>query len=126
MHIKHIKMKGKKIMDEDTQQKEVVAVLEHTKDSPTRSFLKALSWRVIASGTTFLVTFLIFKNTTDKSFDEVLETAWYITVVEFSSKIIIYYLHERMWTNITWGKFWRRNYWERRGWMKLYRKMHKS
>jgi uncharacterized membrane protein len=119
-------MKGKKTIDEGSKQKEVVAVLEHTKDSPTRSFLKALSWRVIASGTTFLVTFLIFKNTTDKSFDEVLETAWYITVIEFLAKIMIYYLHERMWTNITWGKFWMRNYWERRAWMKLYRRMHKN
>ncbi len=103
-----------------------VSSVEYTKDSPTRSFLKALSWRLIASGTTFLVTFIIFKNATDKTLDEALETAWYVTVVEFSVKIIIYYLHERLWTNISWGKYWRRNYWVRQGWKRLYRKMHQD
>ena len=103
---------------------ETVSSMKYSKDSPTRSFLKALSWRVIASGTTFLVTFIIFKNATDKTLDEVLETAWYVTVIEFSVKIIIYYLHERLWTNIRWGKYWRRNYWVRRRWRRLYRKMH--
>ncbi|NCA83968.1 MAG: DUF2061 domain-containing protein [Clostridia bacterium] len=98
--------------------------LRQIKDSPTRSFLKAVSWRFIASATTFLVTFIIFKNATDKTVDEVLEAAWYVTMVEFSAKIFIYYLHERMWTNIRWGKYWQRNYWIRRRWKRLYRRMH--
>lgn len=106
-------------------QEEIVNV-ENTKDSPTRSILKAISWRFIASGTTFLVTFIIFRNTTDQTLDEVLKTASYVTMVEFSAKIIIYYLHERMWTNIRWGKYWQRKYWERRGWKRLYRKMHRG
>jgi adenylylsulfate kinase len=100
--------------------------LRQIKDSPTRSFLKALSWRMIASATTFLVTFIIFKNATDKTVDEVLQAAWYVTMVEFSSKILIYYLHERLWTNIWWGKYWQRSYWARRRWKRLYRKMHLS
>lgn len=108
------------------QQPEELVQVENTKDSPTRSFLKAVSWRFIASGTTFLVTFIIFRNTTDHTFNEVLETAWYVTMVEFSAKIIIYYLHERLWTNIRWGKYWNRNYWQRRSWRKLYRKMHEE
>lgn len=104
---------------------EDLSTSEASKDSPTRSMLKAISWRFIASGTTFIVSFIIFRNTTDHTFDQVVETAWHITVVEFSAKIIIYYLHERLWTNITWGKYWRKNYWQRRSWKKLYRKMHK-
>ncbi len=105
---------------------EDLSAMENSKDSPTRSILKAISWRFIASGTTFIVSFIIFRNTTDHTMGQVLETAWYITMVEFSAKIIIYYLHERLWTNITWGKYWRKNYWQRRGWKKLYRKMHKN
>lgn len=105
---------------------EELSALEYSKDSPTRSMLKAISWRFIASGTTFIVSFIIFRNTTDHTMNEVLETAWYITVVEFSAKIIIYYLHERMWTNIRWGKYWRKKYWQRRGWKRLYRKMHQE
>ncbi len=98
--------------------------LTQIKDSPTRSFLKALSWRLIASATTFLITFIIFKNATDKTVNEVLQAAWYVTMVEFSAKILIYYLHERMWTNIRWGKYWQRSYWARRRWKRLYRRMH--
>lgn len=100
--------------------------LEYTKDSPTRSILKAISWRFIASGTTFLVTFLIFRNTSGHTYDQALETAWYVTVIEFTSKILFYYLHERLWTNIRWGKYWRRSYWKRRSWKKLYRQMHEE
>lgn len=107
-------------------QKDELVNYENTKDSPTRSILKAISWRFIASGTTFIVSFIIFSNTTDHSMNQVLETASYITLVEFMAKIIIYYLHERMWTNIKWGKYWKRNYWERRSWKRLYRKMHKQ
>lgn len=100
--------------------------LEYTKDSPVRSILKAISWRLIASGTTFLITFLIFSNTTGHTLNEALETAWYVTMIEFTAKILIYYLHERLWTNIRWGKYWLRSYWRRRRWKKLYRKMHHS
>ncbi len=108
------------LIAEDTNQ------LEHVKDSPGRSILKAISWRIIASGTTFLITFIIFSNTTGHTLNEALETAGYVTMIEFSAKILIYYLHERLWTNIRWGKYWRRSYWRRRRWKKLYRKMHHS
>jgi len=106
------------------EEQEDYSPLEYAKDSPTRSILKAISWRFIASGTTFLVTFLIFSNTRGHTFDQALETAWYVTVIEFSAKILIYYLHERLWTNIRWGKYWRRSYWKGRSWKKLYRQMH--
>lgn len=78
-----------------------------TKDTPVRSILKAISWRMLASGTTFLIVFVIFRRYSDQSFDEVIETASFITGIELVAKLIIYYLHERLWTNITWGKNWR-------------------
>lgn len=96
------------------------------KDSPTRSLVKALSWRLIASATTFLITFVIFQQVTDKAMSEVAEGAGVITIFDFSLKLLFYYLHERMWTNITWGKYWSRNYWKMRAWRKLYRKMHEE
>jgi uncharacterized membrane protein len=37
------------------------------------------------------------------------------------AKLILYYLHERLWTNIQWGKSWRR-----RAWRRKYRQMHKK
>jgi len=105
-------------------QEEIKAVKTIAKDSPVRSILKALSWRFIASGTTFLITFVIFRRYSEKSVDEVLETATFITSIDVVAKLIMYYLHERLWTNIRWGKYWRRTYWRQRGWRKMYNKMH--
>ncbi len=96
------------------------------KDSPIRSIMKAISWRLLASGTTFLITFVIFRRYSDKSMSEVLETATFVTSIEMVAKLIMYYLHERFWTNIRWGKYWRRTYWRRRAWKKLYNKMHQE
>jgi uncharacterized membrane protein len=98
--------------------------IREVKDTPGRSIAKAITWRIIASGTTFLITFVIFRRFTDQNIDEVLENASYVTAIEVVAKIIFYYLHERMWTNITWGKFMERRYWKERAWRKLYRQMH--
>jgi uncharacterized membrane protein len=98
--------------------------IREVKDTPGRSIAKAITWRIIASGTTFLITFVIFRRFTDQNIDEVLENASYVTAIEVVAKIIFYYLHERMWTNITWGKFMERQYWKERAWRKLYRQMH--
>jgi uncharacterized membrane protein len=96
------------------------------KDSPSRSITKAISWRVIATLTTFLITFIIFRRYTDRTLTEVFETASFVAGIEIIAKILFYYLHERMWQNIRWGKDWRRDYWQRRAWKKMYRKMHSN
>jgi len=94
---------------------------ELTKDSPTRSILKAISWRFIASGATFIISFVIFRQYTEKTYSEILETASLITAVDIIAKLILYYFHERLWTNVAWGKYWKRQAWKRK-----YRKMHKK
>lgn len=91
------------------------------KESPLRSLSKALSWRIIASLTTFLISFVVFRSLTDKSVSETMETAGAITGVDFFAKLLFYYLHERMWTNIDWGKSWRKIAWKRK-----YRAAHKK
>jgi uncharacterized membrane protein len=100
--------------------------LSQLKESPTRSLTKALTYRVLAAGATFLISFVIFRQMTDKRLSEVVESATYITILEFVAKVIVYYIHERLWTNIKWGKYWKRQYWERRAWKRLYRKMHQD
>ncbi len=72
------------------------------KDSPYRSLSKAISWRILASLTTFIIFYL---TAGEKIALEVITAAVGVEVV---SKMIIYYLHERLWTNIVWGKYWRR------------------
>ena len=91
------------------------------KDSPSRSILKAISWRFIASGATFIISFVVFKNSTDKTDSQVLQYATAIASVDVVVKLILYYFHERMWANINWGK-----YWSRRAWRNAYRRMHKK
>jgi uncharacterized membrane protein len=72
------------------------------KDSPQRSISKAISWRILASLTTFII---FYFTAGQKIAIEVITAA---VGVEVISKMIIYYLHERLWTNIVWGKYWRR------------------
>ncbi|MCD4745243.1 MAG: DUF2061 domain-containing protein [Bacteroidales bacterium] len=100
--------------------------IRDTKDSPSRSLLKALSYRLLATIITFIISFIIFRSYTEKTIDESLGNASLIAIMEFVAKLLFYYLHERLWTNIRWGKYWRRKYWKRRAWKKLYKKLHKD
>jgi len=95
--------------------------VEKKKDSPTRSILKAISWRIIASGATFLISFIVFKNWTHKTDTQILQISSTIASVDVIAKLILYYFHERLWTNITWGK-----YWSRRAWRNAYKRMHRK
>lgn len=90
-----------------------------SKDSPQRSILKAISWRFVASGSTFIISFTVFTEATETAFGEILSAVSLITAVDIVAKLILYYFHERLWTNIEWGKYWRR-----RAWKNLYNKMH--
>jgi len=63
-------------------------------ESRTRSILKALSWRVVATTTTVLVALFYTGN---------LNTALSIGGIEFFAKIPVYYLHERGWQMVPSG-----------------------
>ncbi len=65
-----------------------------TKESRTRSILKAISWRIIASATTFTLAYLIFSNS---DCDDVLEKSSMVAIAESLIKLVIYYFHERAW-----------------------------
>ncbi|MBL4711808.1 MAG: DUF2061 domain-containing protein [Gammaproteobacteria bacterium] len=60
----------------------------NSKESRARSLLKAFSWRIIATTTTIVIAYVITGET---------ETAITIGGIEFFSKFIIYYIHERAW-----------------------------
>ena len=81
---------------------------EIEKDSPYRSLFKAISWRFIASGSTFIISFTIFTQATETAFKDILGAVSLITAIDIFSKLILYYFHERLWANIVWGKYWRR------------------
>ena len=56
--------------------------------SRTRSLAKALTWRVTATLTTSLITYIVTGE---------VRTAMIIGGIEFVLKFIIYYAHERVW-----------------------------
>jgi uncharacterized membrane protein len=94
------------------------------KDTPWRSLIKALTYRILASGAMFLIFFILFRNYTNRTFSESVGDATIISVIDFVTKLAIYYAHERLWTNIKWGKYWQKHFLKRRAWRRHYRFLH--
>jgi uncharacterized membrane protein len=95
------------------------------RDTPQRSLIKALTYRIAATGVMFIVFFVILRTSTKRDSFESLSDAGIISVIDFVLKLAIYYFHERIWSGIYWGKYWKRHYWVRRAWRKAYRNAHK-
>ena len=64
-------------------------------DAPIRSLVKTISWRLTGSFSTFLISFIILGNFT---------IAGSIAVIQIIANTTLYYIHERFWDRITWGK----------------------
>ncbi len=64
-------------------------------EKPVRSVVKAISWRVIGTIDTMVVSLVVTGNIT---------TAFQISSIDFVTKMILYFGHERMWNFIKWGK----------------------
>jgi len=60
-----------------------------------RSIVKAICWRAIATLTTMLIVFIFTRHVT---------LALEVGAVEVVAKLVFYYLHERTWNLIGWGK----------------------
>ena len=60
-----------------------------------RSFYKAITWRIIASLDTFFLSYIITGR---------FDWATSIAIFEIITKAIIYYLHERAWNRVKWGR----------------------
>jgi uncharacterized membrane protein len=73
-----------------------------TRDPRWRSFAKAVSWRCVGTLDTFVVSFvvLICTGATGGSKGLALHLSGGIAVVEVGTKIVLYYLHERVWTRL--------------------------
>jgi adenylylsulfate kinase len=64
-------------------------------ETHTRSIAKAISWRIVATLTTTLLVFLFTRN---------LVVSGGVGLTEFLSKILIYYVHERIWNASNFGR----------------------
>jgi uncharacterized membrane protein len=64
-------------------------------ERPLRSVVKSVSWRVIGTLDTILISWLITGQVT---------LALSIGTIELFTKMLLYFFHERIWNLITWGK----------------------
>lgn len=71
------------------------------KESRLRSILKAVTWRLIATGTTFTLAYTIFRGT---GCEDVLEKSTLVAALELVIKLVVYYLHERAWQAVPRGR----------------------
>ena len=65
------------------------------KEKVKRSLVKTISWRIIGTIDTVVISWLITGT---------LALAISIGALEFITKMVLYFFHERAWNNIKWGK----------------------
>tara|TARA_B110000503_G_scaffold141800_1_gene236420 strand:+ start:991 stop:1194 length:204 start_codon:yes stop_codon:yes gene_type:complete len=65
-------------------------------NSKKRSLAKTVSWRIIGSIDTMIITYIITGNW---------KFGLAVGSVEVMTKIILYYIHERLWQRIKWGRY---------------------
>lgn len=77
--------------------KEAEGNFEDDKNSekPIRSVVKAISWRVVGTIDTLVVSYFVTGE---------LILAASIASVDFLTKLVLYFFHERIWNKIKWGK----------------------
>ena len=64
-------------------------------EKPVRSIVKAISWRVTGTLDTMFVSYIVTRK---------LSIAFSIGMIEVFTKLIIYYVHERVWNKIKFGR----------------------
>ena len=64
-------------------------------DSTNRSIAKTISWRLTGSFSTFMISYLILGS---------FSIAGSIAIIQIIANTLLYYLHERVWNKIDWGR----------------------
>jgi uncharacterized membrane protein len=64
-------------------------------DTAHRSLVKTISWRLTGSGATFLISYAIAGN---------FSVASTIAVTQLVFNTALYFIHERVWNKIGWGR----------------------
>ena len=64
-------------------------------ESNKRSLIKTISWRLTGSSATFIITYLIAGD---------FAIAGTVAVIQIIANTLLYYVHERVWNKINWGR----------------------
>jgi uncharacterized membrane protein len=70
-------------------------ITDKTSEKPLRSVVKSMSWRMIGTLDTVLISWLV---------TGALTIAFSIGAIELITKMVLYFFHERVWNTIRWGK----------------------
>ena len=65
------------------------------RETNTRSIVKGISWRIVATGTTIIIVYLFFGR---------LDLAIAAGIIESLLKVFLYFIHEKGWQRIRFGK----------------------
>jgi len=68
---------------------------DRSNDRPIRSILKTISWRIVGTIDTIIISWVLTGE---------IETALAIGSVELVMKMLLYFGHERIWNLISYGK----------------------
>ncbi len=77
---------------------------------PLRSIAKAISWRVVGTIDTLVLSFVVlsllgpFFGLDEVSASGRAKTAAYIALTEVATKLTLYFLHERLWSRLQWDR----------------------
>lgn len=83
------------IIDSVLSTKSNLTVSDGSEEKIKRSIVKTVSWRIIGTIDTILISWLITGT---------IALAISIGAIELISKMILYFFHERIWNRIKWGK----------------------
>ncbi len=64
-------------------------------DTPLRSLVKAISWRMTGTADTFLISWFVTGH---------IGMASGIALTEVFTKVFLFWFHERVWNKVKWGK----------------------
>lgn len=81
------------ILDKGTSKKNFSE--DQKSERPVRSVVKAISWRVIGTIDTLIISYLLTNE---------VAIAASIASVDFVTKMVLYFFHERAWNKIGWGR----------------------
>ena len=64
-------------------------------DTSQRSLVKTVSWRITGSTATFAISYAVLGDVAVSST---------IAVIQLTFNTLLYFVHERIWNNIRWGR----------------------
>lgn len=64
-------------------------------ETSQRSLVKTISWRITGSTATFLISYAVLDN---------VSISGTIAVIQLTFNTLLYFIHERVWNNIPWGR----------------------